>query len=275
MKSIFEYLDYRNYLKDFYEERKSKQSFFSYRLFGARVGIDASYLVKVLIKTRHISESSIPRFVAFCGLAGKEAEYFETLVRFIKTKSQKESKFYFEQLLSIKSVSAYRLEECQYEYYRTWHHSAIRSVLEYYDFRGDFSALCQKLSPPVSAKEAKASIKLLCKLGLAARDAEGRYRFTSAAITTGDEWRSLAIQAFQEETIRLSAESLARHPKKHRDISTITMNINFREFEYIKERIREFRAGVIQQANECKNPDRTYQLNIQLFPLSKPEGGRP
>jgi hypothetical protein len=37
MKSVFEYLEYRDFLKDFYEEKKSECSFFSYRLFGTTV----------------------------------------------------------------------------------------------------------------------------------------------------------------------------------------------------------------------------------------------
>lgn len=272
MKSIFEYLDYRCFLKDFYGEKKSRQSFFSYRLFGAKVGVDASYLVKVLIKARHISDSSIARFADFCGLGDREAEYFEALVHFAKAKSHKESKLYFEKLLSVKSVDANTLLNHQYEYYRKWYHSAVRSVLEYCEFRGDYKALAEKLSPAVTAKEAKESIVLLEKLCLIKKDAGGVFRMTDTAITTGDQWQSLAIQAFQEETIRLSLESLARHSKKHRDISTVTMNINGQDFEEVRERIKEFRGNVIKFVNEAVSPDRTYQLNIQLFPLTKIEG---
>ena len=87
MKSVFEYLDYRVYLKDFYEEKKSHQSFFSYRLFGNKVGVDPSYLAKVFLKVRHIADESVGSFISFCGLKEKEAEYFEALVHFIKAKS--------------------------------------------------------------------------------------------------------------------------------------------------------------------------------------------
>jgi uncharacterized protein (TIGR02147 family) len=274
MKSIFEYLDYRAYLKDFYEERKSRQSFFSYRLFGDKVGVDPSYLVKVFIKCRHISHKSIPRFTAFCGLSGKEAEYFEALVHFVKAKSHSQSKLYFEKLLSIKNVNAQQLLPQQYEYYRKWYHSAIRSVLEYYDFRGDYKLLAEQIDPPVSRKEAKESIGLLSSLGLIKKDDDGRYRLTNTAITTGPEWQALAIQAFQEETIRLSHESLKRHPQKHRDVSTVTMNINENDFQELKERIREFRESAINYVNEAQDPNRTYQLNIQFFPVSKIEGGQ-
>jgi uncharacterized protein (TIGR02147 family) len=274
MKSIYEYLDYRAYLKDFYEEKKSRQSFFSYRLFGRKVGLDASYLAKVLMNSRHIAEDSIPKFTETCGLAGKEAEYFEVMVRFAKAKSNQEGKVFFEKLLSIKSTSAQKILANQYEYYRKWHHSAVRSVLEYHDFRGDCKALAAALSPAITPKEAKESIALLTSLGLIQADAEGRHRLTEGAITTGAQWKSLAIEAFQEETIRLSSESLKRHPKEHRDVSTITMNINASDYGELRERIREFRASLINLISKATGPDRTYQMNIQLFPLSS-IGGDP
>jgi uncharacterized protein (TIGR02147 family) len=273
MKPVTDYLDYRAYLKDFYEDKKSRQSFFSYRLFGKKVEVDASYLAKVLMNARHISEDSIPRFAEVCGLKGRDAEYFDAMVRFAKSKSNHEGKVYFEKLLSLKSTSAQRLVADQYEYYRAWRHSAVRSVLEYHDFRGDYKDLASMLSPPITAKEAKESISLLTGLGLVRKDADGRFRITEAAITTGSQWKSLAIEAFQEETIRLSAESLKGHPKEHRDVSTVTMNINAADYAELRERIREFRASLINYVSKATGPDRTYQLNVQLFPLSR-IGGR-
>jgi len=273
MKSVFEYLDYRAYLKDFYEERKKRQGFFSYRYFGDKVGIDPSYLLKVMLQSRHLSEKSIPRVSTFCGLTGSEAEYFSTLIHFSKARSQGESKMLFEKLLSIRYVKSRRLVEEQYEYFRTWYHPVVRSVLEYFDFQGDFALLGKQLSPPITAKEARASIQLLEKLHLIKNDENGRYCLTDTAVTTGNEWHSAAIAAFQEQTIRLSQESVDRHDRRLRDISTVTMNICAADFEEIRERITEFRRSLITFVNESTGPDRTYQLNIQFFPLTNVKGG--
>lgn len=269
MQPIFEYLDYRAWLKDFYEERKRRHSFFSYRLFGGKVGVDASYLAKVLMNARHISEDSIPRFAEYCGLHGKESAYFGAMVRFGKARSNAEGKVHFEKLLALKSAGARKLLADQYEYYRSWRHSAVRSVLEYHDFRGDYKALAAALSPAVTPKEAKESIALLLSLGLIRPDESGRHRLTEGAVTTGPQWKSLAIEAYQEETIRLSSESLKRHPKELRDVSTVTLNINASDYPEIRERIREFRASLIHFVQKGADPDRTYQLNLQLFPLSR------
>ena len=274
MKSIFEYLEYRDFLRDFYEEKKAEHSFFSYRLFGSKIGLDASYLAKVIIKNRHIADPTIAKITAFCGLTGSEAEYFETLVHFVKSKSHKESKLLFEKLISFKEVKSRRLLDHQYAYYQKWYHSAVRSVLELFEFKDDYKDLANRLSPPISVKEARESIKLLEKLQLIKKDERDVFRITDSAITTGPEWHSVAIQNFQEETIKLSGESLSRHQKEVRDISSVTMTISAKDFEEIRERIKEFRGSIIKYVNEQSSPDRVVQLNIQLFPLSAIKGGQ-
>jgi uncharacterized protein (TIGR02147 family) len=176
---------------------------------------------------------------------------------------------YFEKLLSLKGVRAATVTEDQYEFYQKWYHTAIRSVLEYYDFKGNFRDLGEQLNPPVSARDAKRSVKLLERLGLIKKNPEKRYILTDKAITTGPEWRSLAVRSFQEEVIGLAKESLARHKQELRDISTITMNINAENFVEIRERIKSFRESIVQYVNEGVDPDRVYHMNIQLVPLTR------
>ncbi len=269
MKKIFEYLDYRDYLREFYEEKKGENPFFSYKLFGRMVDIDQSYLAKVLIKARHIAEKSIKKFIEYFSFDQQEAEYFETLVHFIKAKSDKESKLFFEKLLSFKELKSNVLTSDQFEFYRKWYYSAIRSLLQFYDFHGDYRELAEQLTPPISVKEAKKAIKLLEKLQLIKRDANGRYELVDKAITTGSEWRSLAIQSFQEETIEMAKESLARHKKEQRDISTITMNIGPEDLQRLKELTQQFRNTVIRYVNDNASPESVYQMNVQLYPLTK------
>ncbi len=47
MLSIFDYLDYRIFLKDFYEKKKNENSFYSYRYMGNKVGVDPGNIVKI------------------------------------------------------------------------------------------------------------------------------------------------------------------------------------------------------------------------------------
>ncbi len=270
MKSIFDYINYREYLKDYYEDRKQRQSWFSYRAFALKVGIDASYLAKIIMGTRHLADSSIEIVADFCGLEGNEKIFFENLVFFAKAKSDRESRVYFEKMLELKGNDSVTLTSDQYEFYKNWYNSAIRSLLEFYSFYGKkYRELGEQLNPPISTKQAKEAIALLLRLKLIAIDESGRHVLTDGAITTGSQWHSLAINSFQQSTIQLAREALDRHERHARDISTITLNINEEDYNIIKERVREFRQSIISFVGECTDPDRVYHMNIQLVPLSK------
>jgi uncharacterized protein (TIGR02147 family) len=268
MKSVKEYFEYRDFLKDFFEDRKSENPFFSYRYMGNKVSIDASHLVKIFQKQRHVGTASIEVLIDFCDLKGTDAEYFAALVNFNKSKSDRDSRFYYEKLLALKGVKAHPLEKNQYEFYTKWYYSAILTLLDFYPFKNDYKALAAKLSPAITEGKAKKAIFLLKKLGLIKRKPGGPYYLTNTIITTGDQCRSIAVKAFQEETIRLAGESLHRHPREKRNISTVTITITEKNLDRINDTIREFRETLLRYAQDETNPDKVYQLNVQLFPLT-------
>jgi uncharacterized protein (TIGR02147 family) len=268
MKSVMDYLEYRDFLKDFYESKKRDNALFSYRYMGNKVSIDPSHLVKILQKQRHIGNKSVEVFITFCGLKDTEAEYFAALVNFNKSKSDRNSRFYYEKLLALKGVKAHPLEKSQYEFYTKWYYSAILTLLDFYPFTNNYKALAAKLSPPITEGKAKKAIALLKKLGLITRKTGGPYYLTNTIITTGEQCRSIAVKAFQEETIKLAGESLFRHARDKRNISTVTITVAEKNLEDINGMIKEFRETLLKYAHQETRPDRVYQLNVQLFPLT-------
>ena len=268
MKPVKGYLEYRDFLKDFYEENKSENPYLSLRYIEKKVSINASHLVKIFQKKRHIGNKSIETFINFCKLNGTDAEYFAALVHFNKSKSDRDSRLYYEKLLALKGVKSYLLEKSQYEFYTKWYYSAILTLLDFYPFREDYKTLAARLSPPITEGNAKKAIVLLKKLGLIKREAGGAYYLTNKILTCGDQCRSIAVKAFQEETMRLAGESLYRHPKENRNISTVTITIAENNLDKINEMIKGFRENLLKYAQEEAAPDRVYQLNIQLFPLT-------
>jgi len=267
--NIFDYLDYRAFLKDFYEEQKSCNNFFSYRYMGKRLNLDAGFLVRIIQGRFHLADSKISKVTALCKFNQKEADYFETLVRFSKARTEKETKLYFEKLLSMKQVCSSRMEEFQYEYYKKWYYSAVRALIDCSDFRGDYKDLASRPSPPISVKEVKKAVTLLESLDMIKKNAEGRYILSDAHITTGKEFHSLAVRNFQKDTINLAAESLDRHNKTERDITSLTLSLDREAMEDVRELAREFRRAVMKRIDEVPEPERVYQLNIQLFPMSE------
>ena len=268
---LFGYTDYSAYLRDYYEDHRRKHPFFSYRYFGRKVGVDAGNLVKILQGKRHLSSAGVKRFIEFVKLPGREAKYFETLVQFKKAKTEQDNNVLFEKLMAIQRLDPYRLEPMQYEFYREWYHTAVLALVHSFAFKGDYKALAERTRPQITVKQARDSIDLLLKLNLIKREADGSLLPTNNVITTGEGWKSIAIRAFQQQSVKLAQEAFDRFPPQERDISTVTIAVAKDDLDEIKKVTSEYRRTVLQIASASDRAGRVYQLNIQLFPLSAPK----
>jgi uncharacterized protein (TIGR02147 family) len=268
MINIFDYLEYREYLRDYYQEQKRTKPFFSYRFIGNRVGMDSSFVIKVLQSGLHISPKRIESFIKLLNLNAQEAEYFEALVHFCRAKTQRQRAVYFDKLFAISVVKAYSLEAHHYEFFRKWYYSAVWAIINCSPFYGDFAELAGQCLPPITVRDAKRAIRLLERLGLIKKEKDGAFRTTDANLTTGQKWRSPAIEGFQREMLRLASESVERFAKEERDLSTVTLCVDEKIMPEIREHIRQFRSSLVKLVNSHAGSTKVYQLNVQLFPLS-------
>ena len=81
MKNVFDYNNYRQYLRDFYHEKKRNNPYYSYRLFSRLAGFKAPNLLKLVMDgDRNLTDESAAKFTRGLGLRGGDAQYFVTLV---------------------------------------------------------------------------------------------------------------------------------------------------------------------------------------------------
>jgi uncharacterized protein (TIGR02147 family) len=274
---LFDYLDYRVFLKEHYEKSKAANPHFSFRTFSNKAGFKTKdFLYRVIQGEKNLSQASIFKLVGALGLKREEIEYFENLVKFNQSRNLKEKDFFFQKLTALRgeyreSGPGHRLEEQQYEYYAKWWHTAVRSVIDMYDFRGDFRWLAKKLDPHITPLQAEQSVTLLENLGLVARDGTGRYKATHKTLTTGAPLLPLAVNKFHLSTLELAARALDEAPKEERDISCLTLGISQKTLDRVKTKLRRFRAELLRLAEADEEADTVYQLNLHVFPLSKRE----
>ncbi len=125
------------------------------------------------------------------------------------------------------------------------------------------------VTPPITLKQAKKSVKLLEKLGMISRQKNGIYRITDKSITTGKEVISLAVQNFHVECTKLAEKAIQQIGKKERNITGLTLGISKKSYDLICGQIQYFQERIMNIANSDDEADRVYQLNFHLFPLSE------
>lgn len=274
MPDIFIYLDYRTFLKDAFDALKSSRKGFSHRVFARMAGFTSSnYVMLVMQGKRNLSGAGIQKVAKALKLKKPDAEFFENLVRFNQAHSDAERTFYYSRIASNRRYAAAKpLEKGQFEYYSTWYIPAIREMVLLKDFDEDPAWIAGRLEPPITPREAEAALKLLLNLGLLVRDEKGKLVQQDRHIASGDEVSSLAMTNFQREMIERAAASIENTPPHLREIGSITFAVSGDKLAEAKKMIREFRSRLSGFLAEDAKADDVYQLNVQLFNLSKDEG---
>ena len=274
MPVISEYTDFRTYLGDYYNEMKERNNTFSYQLFAERAGIKSKgFLYNVIKGKRNLTKSNIFGFIQAMKLSKDEANYFESLVSFNQAQNDKERNYFYEKLLSIKSAgkNAWNpqiVRKEQYEFYSKLHHSAIRSIIDMYDFFDDYEWLAMKVYPKITPQQAKRSVQLLENLGFIEKISGEPYRLTNKSIATPKEVQSVVFLNYHQEAGRTAVNAMVEAPKNRRNISGMTLGISKKTYDEICDDILAFRKKIANMVEKDEDSDRVYQLNFQFFPLS-------
>lgn len=270
--SIFEYEDYRAYLRDLYEHLKKTQSCFSYRFFSARAGFRSPNILKLVIEgKRNLSPRSVEKFARALKLKKDEAEFFRALVNLNQARTVEEKGHHAEQLMRLGPFRRmHPIRKDQFEYYALWYNIPIREMLVLPTFSEDARWIAKALVPPVSPQQARRAIDLLLGLGLVKRDEEGRLVQAEAHITTGDEVTSTSVKGYHREMIQKASEAMDRFSAPERDISSVTLALSEEGFKQVKALIQQFRKELLAIAGRGeRSPEAVYQINFQLFPLTR------
>jgi uncharacterized protein (TIGR02147 family) len=271
MINIFDYTDYRLYLRTYFDERKKQNASFSHRWLAQRLELATSnFIMLVMQGKRNITSRLCFKLSEVLKHSKKEADYFENMVGFNQSKTSKEKDHYFSRIMALrKNLKVDKIAEWQYEYYSGWYHPVIRELAASPIYSGDPALLAKMLLPSITPQQARQSIALLEKLGMIERRGK-QYVQTSPLLSTGPEVNSLAVTNFHRNMGRLAIEALDRIPREERNISSSTIFITQRTFETIRQKIEDFRKELLGLADAAQQGERVFQLNFQLFPVSKP-----
>jgi len=272
MTNLFEHQNYREYLREYYNEQKSTRKSFSYRLFSEKAGIAApSFLFHVIEGKRNLTKATTVKISTAIGHDRDEAEFFENLVFFNQAQTITEKTHYYSRLVEIrKPIDIDIIPKDRYEYYCTWYHSVIREVVIFFDFRDDYDKLGAFLVPAIRGTEARKSIQLLERLGFIERDAQGLYHQTQNLINVKvGTSEAFIIEKFQMEMLEVALKAYTNVPVKNRMTTSTTFSISAETFDLFKLRLREMQYQLMEIARLDDNPKTAYQLSLNLFPVSR------
>jgi uncharacterized protein (TIGR02147 family) len=268
MKPIVEYSDFRQYMLDYYEERK-RRSVFSWREFSKIAGFTSSSYMKVVCDGKSkLSRIGVERTGAAMGLVGFEMEYFRAMVEFGQAATEEKKKAAYENMLAIAKVHKVRvLEGDLFEFYDSWQNPVVRELAPLMPGATP-GEIAKKCYPEISAAEVQQSLNFLTKAGLLKKAGDSAFVQAETSITGTPDATRLALRGMHRQMSKLATPALDL-PVEQRNFSGVTMGVSRESYERIVKVLDECRRQIIAIAADDKNIDQVYRLNLQLFPLTK------
>lgn len=269
--SPFDYLDYRKFLRDYYECAKKSRSGFSFRAFSQKAGFGSSNFYKLVMDgDRNLTKDSIQKFAKTLKLNKQETEFFSLLVQFNQAKSHEEKDKHYQTLLQSRKFKQLKpIEKDKYQYYSAWYHPIVRELITSKDFNGSLHWLAEKIYPQLPVEKIEKSIQLLEKLGLIQKDKKGQYKQTETLLTTGDEAAAVITIKYHHNMLRLTEYQLTKVPAQHRDISSMTLGVSKDKIPELKKKIQEFRKEILKMVSTETEAEEVAVLNMQFLPVTK------
>lgn len=268
---IFSYIDYRHYLNDLFVSLKADDHSFSYRQLAKAAGSSSpNFLQLIAGRKLNIQTSGVHALSSFLRLTAKERAYFENIVAFDHAKTHDEKDRYFRIILSAREYKEIRsLDKHQYELFSHWYMPVIRELCTSTAGKGNPEWIGSHIIPPVSAAKVRRGIAVLESLGLIQKGETGSWVQTDKVVSTPSEVLSVAIATYHKNIIAIARDAIERFNQSERDIRSLTAGVSQEGYAEIKKRLEAFWKELLAYAGSQKSAHRVYQLNMQLFPLSR------
>lgn len=275
---LFAYLDYRKYLRDAFEAMRAAapkgRGKVSYRSFAKEAGYSSPNLLQLILAgERDLAPANVPGTARALKLNKQETGFFADLVAFDRAQGFDEKTFHYQRMLrSRRHADARPIDKGQFEYLEQWYHPAVRELAAHPGFDGDPAWIAQRLRPRITPAQAEKSLELLQRLGLLRRDAAtGKLVQSDAQISTAPEVASLAVANYHRSMLKLAEGSLDAFGGEQRDLRAVTLGLPKGKFPELKRKLETFWREVLDMAAASGPVEEVYQVNLQAFPLARPE----
>ncbi len=235
--------------------KKTRNNSFSLRAFASFLDVDSSSLSKVLRGERVFNMKNTSSVAKKLKLKGLRLENF---IR-AKINDLKIEKIGFENKLVLDCKTYKKIIE-------DWEYYALLDLVNTKNFVMNFIWIGARLG--ISEKRAEDVFYSLHQYGFIEISEDGSISTNNIHFCTSEDINSSVLQKAHIKASELAISKIESIDVNLRDYSVITMPVSKDLLPVAKDLIRDFRVR-LSELLQSGDSDEVYQMNIQLFPLSK------
>lgn len=280
MPNISNYVDFRQFLLDFYNARREASSRdlrpYNYAMFSAAADIKSpNYLKMIIDGKRNLSPEMISKFAKAMGLNKDQSEEFRLLVLMGQETEPGQRNVYLKQLSEFRfqgKLKSGEIDRKAIEKLPNWIGWILFAMLDQEGVDFNSNQLRELLRGKASTDEIEEALNTLIQSGQVVRDeATGQIKKAEAPAEMTDDIPVAVVRKLQSQLMYLGLESLFQDSAAEREFGTLTVTLTQAEFEDLRFQLRKFRKQVHKDTaikRMSEKGERVYQLNLQLFPVT-------
>lgn len=269
---VTDFLSYREYLEKLYGLMKPSRKAYSYAQFAEDLGFSKTNVMWLVMSGRRkLMAKAAQRVVESLGMTGIDRQYFMTLVQYNNARRPDVREDRFKALHSLKRRDlGSDKDQNVLEYFAEWYHPVIREMTGLKDFSSEPEWIAARLSFKVLPREIRSSLELLEKLGLIRFDSDlGRHAQTGGQVLPDRKVGNMAVARYHQKMCEIAREAVTMVPEKRRDLNALTVFVTEDAAMKISQILYKACEDIMKVENECKGADQVFQVNAQLFALTK------
>lgn len=246
--------DFRTFLEQELSRRNSANPNYSLRAFARDLGVDSSFLSKLLNGKRSMTARTIMSLAPRLSLPESEVQ------NFIQKANGRRRRY----SVGGQDVQVYQeIEDHKYLQNLEWFHLAILEMVNLKTFQANATWIAERLS--ITPDQAQQALDALMSHGVLSQREDGAWtneinNHTMSGVKVPRA--QLVKKQIYEQAIAIMPQGLGTH-------STMTVAISESRYQEAVERITRFRRELSQFLNEPEDKEKVYQILISLFPVTK------
>lgn len=272
MLDIYKYTEFHKYLTDAWREKRARNRSFSMTAWAHQMGLENSSPLSLAFKgKRALPKKYLPQIIRTLDLDSHQAQYLEVLLDLSRAREPGQKLFYLNRLRELSpgtDFSAHIVEE--YKYLSDPLHGAIIEMTELKKFKADPEWIQQRLFFNVSVGEIQEAIARLQQLKLLHVTATGELKKAHRHLSTPPDVADLGTKTYHKSVSDLAAHAVFHQDVSQREFDSYSFNLKRDKLMKAKKAMRQFISDFLTEFEaQPGDGDETYQVNIQLFKLTK------
>ncbi len=275
---VFQYMDYRMFLKEHFAYLKALDPAFSQRKFSRRISAsfaESGHLTAIVKGRKNLTQDLRVKLAHELGFRDKAFDYFNLLVQYNQA-SPEEKHHFFQQLAKFKESAVRILSEGECKVYSQWHYCVVWNLFSIHTGQRNPAEIAKLVTPSITPSQVEDAIRLLLELKLIVKTANGyavnqdRHLDTPKQYSPAErEVWGMVLKQWHGQFMEMAPRMLQQVGPDQRCYDTLVFSVSQARFAKVKERVQDFLDEMRELLNNDRGEDRVCTLSVQLFPNTR------